>query len=149
MESVNNETELGNLVENTLQVETNINDMIFTPPIKGMVSDTFAPSRAHYGTDIVAPKGEVIKATQKGTVIVATWSADTGHMLAIQHDNNVISFYKHNSSLLKKTGDFVKPGEGIAIIGNSGEMTDGPHLHFEMWFNGQPINPQRYIDFKN
>ena len=149
MESVNNETELGNLVENTLQVETNINDMIFTPPIKGMVSDTFAPSRAHYGTDIVAPKGEVIKATQKGTVIVATWSADTGHMLAIQHDNNVISFYKHNSSLLKKTGDFVKPGEGIAIIGNSGEMTDGPHLHFEMWFNGQPINPERYIDFRN
>lgn len=150
MESVDNEAELGNLIENTLSAEkTDINSMIFMAPIKGMVSDTFAPSRSHYGTDIVAPKGEVIKATQHGTVIVATWSADTGHMLAIQHDNNVVSFYKHNSSLLKKTGDIVEVGEGIAIIGNTGEMTEGPHLHFEMWFNGQPINAQRYIQFSN
>ncbi len=149
MESVDNEAELGNLIDNTLATETNISEMIFIPPITGMVSDTFAPSRQHYGTDIVAPKGKMIKATQKGTVIVATWSAETGHMLAIQHDNNVVSFYKHNSSLLKKTGDIVRAGEGIAIIGNTGEMTEGPHLHFEMWFNGQPINPQRYIQFQN
>ncbi|BDS14861.1 M23 family metallopeptidase [Aureispira anguillae] len=149
MESVDSETELGNLIENTLQTNTDISAMIFTAPLKGIISDTFAPSRGHYGTDIVAPKGEVIKATQKGTVIVATWSADTGHMLAIQHDNNIISFYKHNSSLLKKAGDIVHAGEGIAIIGNTGEMTDGPHLHFEMWFNGQPINAQRYIQFKD
>lgn len=148
MQSVDNEAELGNLIENTFAVETNISSMIFMTPIKGMISDTFAPNRGHYGTDIVAPKGEVIKATQKGTVIVATWSADTGHMLAIQHQNNVVSFYKHNSSLLKKTGDIVRSGEGIAIIGNTGEMTEGPHLHFELWFNGQPINPQRYIDFE-
>lgn len=149
MESVDNEAELGNLIENTLQASTDISSMIFTAPLKGMVSDTFAPSRGHYGTDIIAPKGEVIKATQKGTVIVATWSADTGHMIAIQHSNNVISFYKHNSSLLKKAGDIVHVGEGIAIIGNTGEMTEGPHLHFEMWYNGQPINAERYIDFKN
>lgn len=149
MESVDNESELGNLIENTLQSSTDISSMIFMAPIKGMVSDTFSPSRSHYGTDIIAPKGEVIKATQDGTVIVATWSAETGHMLAIQHSNNVISFYKHNSSLLKKAGDIVNAGEGIAIIGNTGEMTEGPHLHFEMWFNGQPINPQRYIDFSN
>lgn len=149
MESVDNEAELGNLIENTLQSNTDISSMIFTAPIKGIISDTFASSRGHYGTDVIAPKGTVIKATQKGTVIVATWSADTGHMLAIQHDNNVISFYKHNSSLLKKTGDIVYAGEGIAIIGNTGEMTEGPHLHFEMWFNGQPINAERYIDFKN
>jgi len=149
MESVDNEAELGNLIENTLQENTDISNMIFMAPIKGMVSDTFAPSRAHYGTDIIAPKGAVIKATQKGTIIVATWSAETGHMLAIQHNNNIISFYKHNSSLLKKAGDIVDVGEGIAIIGNTGEMTEGPHLHFEMWFNGQPINAERYIDFKN
>lgn len=149
MESVDNEAELGNLIENTLQKNTDISNMIFMAPIKGMVSDTFAPSRGHYGTDIIAPKGAVIKATQKGTVIVATWSAETGHMLAIQHENNVISFYKHNSSLLKKAGDIIDAGEGIAIIGNTGEMTEGPHLHFEMWFNGQPINAERYIDFRN
>lgn len=149
MESVDNEAELGNLIENTLQENTDISNMIFMAPIKGMVSDTFSPSRGHYGTDIIAPKGTVIKATQKGTVIVATWSVETGHMTAIQHDNNVISFYKHNSSLLKKAGDIVDVGEGIAIIGNTGEMTEGPHLHFEMWFSGQPINAERYIDFKN
>ena len=126
-----------------------ISNMIFLAPIKGMVSDTFAPTRAHYGTDIVAPKGSIIRATQGGTVLVATWSADTGHMLAIQHANNVVSFYKHNASLLKKTGDMVGAGEGIAIIGNTGEMTEGPHLHFELWFNGQAINPERYIEFKN
>ena len=147
MASVTSEAELGNLIENTLAPTNNIGTMIFRAPIKGMVSDTFAPSRSHFGTDIIAPKGSLITATQKGTVLVATWSADTGHMLAIQHDNNVVSFYKHNASLLKKTGDRVQAGEGIAIIGNTGEMTDGPHLHFELWFNGQPINAQRYIQF--
>ncbi len=130
MESVDSEAELGNLIENTLTGDDNISTMIFITPIKGMVSDTFAPTRAHYGTDIVAPKGSLIKATQKGTVIVATWSADTGHMLAIQHDNNVVSFYKHNASLLKKTGDMVQAGEGIAIIGNTGEMTERAALAF-------------------
>lgn len=149
MASVDSEAELGNLIENTLTTNNSISTMIFVAPIQGMVSDTFAPTRAHYGTDVVAPKGSLIKATQKGTVLVATWSADTGHMLAIQHANNVVSFYKHNASLLKKTGDMVQAGEGIAIIGNTGEMTEGPHLHFELWFNGQAINPERYIQFKN
>jgi murein DD-endopeptidase MepM/ murein hydrolase activator NlpD len=149
LESVDSEAELGNLLENTLTADNSISNMIFLTPIKGMVSDTFAPTRAHYGTDIVAPKGSIIRATQAGTVLVATWSADTGHMLAIQHANNVVSFYKHNASLLKKTGDMVGAGEGIAIIGNTGEMTEGPHLHFELWFNGQAINPERYIEFKN
>ena len=147
MASVDSEAELGNLIENTLAPTSNISTMIFLAPITGIVSDSFAPSRSHYGTDVIAPKGSLIKATQKGTVLVSTWSADTGHMLAIQHDNNVVSFYKHNASLLKKTGDRVQAGEGIAIIGNTGEMTDGPHLHFELWFNGQPINAQRYIQF--
>ncbi len=149
MASVDNEVELGNLIDNTLLGETNVDKMIFIPPLRGIVSDTFAPNRAHYGTDVIAPKGSVIKSTQNGTVIVATWSADTGHMIGIQHENNVISFYKHNSSLLKKAGDVVNAGEGIAIIGNTGEQTNGPHLHFELWFSGQPINPQRYISFNN
>lgn len=149
IERVDNEAELGNLVESTLVEEGSVDAIIFNPPLKGIVSDSFAPFRGHFGTDIIAPRGEVIRATQRGTVVVATWSAETGHMLGIQHDNNAISFYKHNSSLLKKEGDIVKAGEGIAIIGNTGEMTDGPHLHFELWFNGQAINPERYISFRN
>lgn len=149
IERVDNEAELGNLVESTMLEDGSVDAIIFNPPLKGIVSDTFAPFRGHFGTDIVAPKGEVIRATQRGTVVVSTWSAETGHMIGIQHDNNAISFYKHNSSLLKKEGDIVRSGEGIAIIGNSGEMTDGPHLHFELWFNGQAINPQRYISFRN
>lgn len=119
----------------------------FFSPLRGVVSDTFSAKSKHYGVDIVAPKGAVIKATQGGTVIVSTWSADTGHMLAVQHPNNIVSFYKHNSSLLKKQGDQVNAGEAIAIIGNTGELTDGPHLHFELWFHGQPVNPQRYMQF--
>ena len=149
MERVENEQELGNLVESTIMEETSVDAMILAAPLKGIVSDSFAPHRRHFGIDIIAPKGELIKATQSGTVVVSTWSADTGHMLGIQHENNTISFYKHNSALLKKEGDVVRAGEGIAIIGNSGEMTDGPHLHFELWFRGQPINAERYISFRN
>jgi murein DD-endopeptidase MepM/ murein hydrolase activator NlpD len=78
---------------------------------------------------------------------MSTWSADTGHMIGIQHDNNLISWYKHNSARLKNLGDRVQAGEAIAIIGNSGEMSSGPHLHFELWYNGQPVNPQNYIQF--
>lgn len=146
---VDTEEELGNLVESTLLETATVDAIIFMPPIRGIVSDSFAPFRGHYGTDIVAPKGELIKATQRGTVILSTWSANTGHMIGIQHDNNTISFYKHNSVLLKKEGDKVHAGEGIAVIGNTGELTSGSHLHFELWFNGQPINAERYISFRN
>lgn len=147
IESVENEAELGNLVSDVLSENVSVDQMRFIAPIKGIVTDSFAPSRQHYGTDIVAPKGTVIKSIQKGTVIVATWSADTGHMIGIQHDNNLISFYKHNSALLKKTGDRIEAGEAIAIIGNTGEMTDGTHLHFELWYNRQAVNPQHYVAF--
>ncbi len=149
IERVENESELGNLVASTVIEDASVNAILFNAPIRGIVSDTFAPHRGHFGTDIVAPKGELIKAAKKGTVIVSTWSAATGYMIGIQHDNNTISFYKHNSTLLKKEGDIVRAGEGIAIIGNTGEMTDGPHLHFELWFNGQAINAQKYISFGN
>ncbi|MCH2044210.1 MAG: M23 family metallopeptidase [Saprospiraceae bacterium] len=147
IESVENEAELGNLVSDVLSENISVDQMQFIAPIKGIITDSFAPSREHYGTDIVAPKGTVIKSIQKGTVIVATWSADTGHMIGIQHDNRIISFYKHNSALLKKTGDRIDAGEAIAIIGNTGEMTDGTHLHFELWYNRQAVNPQHYIAF--
>lgn len=148
MEVVAIERELGSLVQSIfLEGIDRIDRNSFVPPIKGVISDTFAPARSHYGTDIVAPKGTPIQAVRSGTVILSAWSADTGHMIAIQHDNNLVSWYKHNSARLKNAGDRINAGEAIAIIGNTGEMTNGPHLHFELWYNGQPVNPENYISF--
>ena len=111
------------------------------------MSDQFKSKERHYGVDIVGPENEPIKATLDGTVILATWSSETGYTITVQHTNNLISVYKHNSVLLKKVGDYVKAGEAIAIIGNSGEQTTGPHLHFELWYNGSPVNPIDYMTF--
>lgn len=117
----------------------------FFTPVKGIVVTEFNILEDHPGIDIVAKKNEVVKAAQDGVVIFSDWSIETGHVLIIQHRNNFISIYKHNSSLLKKQGELVKVGEPVAIIGNSGELTSGPHLHFELWFNGNPVNPADYI----
>ncbi|MGQ0829033.1 MAG: M23 family metallopeptidase [Bacteroidota bacterium] len=127
--------------------KTGISNFFFFTPLKGIVSSSFKTAERHYGTDILGPENEAIKATLAGTVILATWSSETGYTITVQHSNDLISVYKHNSVLLKKTGDYVKAGEAIAIIGNSGEQTSGPHLHFELWYNGNPINPQDYMVF--
>ena len=82
-----------------------------------------------------------------GYVISSDWTLESGNTVAIQHANNIVSFYKHNSSILKKAGSFVQAGEAIAIIGNSGTLSDGPHLHFELWYNGHPVNPAEFINF--
>lgn len=145
--SLKEEIELGTWISNILSEELNVDQMHFTAPLKGIVTDSFAPTQQHYGTDVVAPEGTVIKAIQEGTVIVAMWSSDTGHVIGLQHDNNLISLYKHNSTLLKKMGDRIEAGEAIAIIGNTGEMTGAPHLHFELWYNQQALNPQNYVEF--
>ena len=132
------------------ETETNkngISNFSFFTPLKGIVSGSFKSSEEHYGIDIVGPENEAIKTTLDGTVILATWSSETGYTITVQHSNNLISVYKHNSVLLKKVGDNVKAGEAIAIIGNSGEQTTGPHLHFELWYNGNPIDPQDYMVF--
>lgn len=131
--------------ENTQK--NNINSFFFFTPLKGLLSNSFNIAEAHYGVDVVAPENEAIKATLDGTVILSIWTAETGYVIQIQHENNLISVYKHNSALLKKAGEYVKAGETIAIIGNSGELTNGPHLHFELWYNGTPINPQDYMVF--
>lgn len=107
----------------------------------------FNAKSEHFGVDLVAPKNEAIKATLDGTVIFAEWTLETGYVIEIQHTNNLISVYKHNSVLHKKQGDKVNAGDVIAIVGNSGELSTGPHLHFELWYNGIPINPQEYIMF--
>jgi murein DD-endopeptidase MepM/ murein hydrolase activator NlpD len=122
-------------------------NILFFPPVKGMVSNSFNSEFDHYGTDIVAATNEAVKATLPGTVTMAGWTLETGYVIQLQHADNIISVYKHNAELLKHIGDRVKAGEPIAIIGNSGELTTGPHLHFELWYNGTPVNPEDYISF--
>jgi murein DD-endopeptidase MepM/ murein hydrolase activator NlpD len=119
----------------------------FSPLSKGIINNEFDPSTKHFGVDIVSELNEGVKSTLDGTVILATWTLNTGNVIEIQHSNNLISVYKHNAVLLKQEGDKVKAGEVIAIIGNSGEQTTGPHLHFELWSNGTPVNPKDYIVF--
>lgn len=135
------------LAYGTESSKSGISNFFFFTPLKGIVSAQFNSKEQHYGVDIVGPENEAIKAALDGTVILATWSSETGYTITMQHSNNLISVYKHNSVLLKKVGDYIKAGEPIAIIGNSGEQTTGPHLHFELWYNGSAINPQDYMVF--
>jgi murein DD-endopeptidase MepM/ murein hydrolase activator NlpD len=124
-----------------------LENMFLASPLSGQVTLGFSLNKNHYGTDIIAPKNTPIKTVADGFVISSDWTLETGNTIAIQHSNNVVSFYKHNSSLLKKVGDKVKVGEAIAIIGNTGEQTSGPHLHFELWKDGRALNPAEYIRF--
>ncbi|MBQ3657835.1 MAG: M23 family metallopeptidase [Bacteroidales bacterium] len=117
----------------------------FFNPIRGMVTSRFDAVSGHLGIDIAAKEGEPVLAAYPGTVILATWSSETGNVIQIQHVDNFISIYKHNSALLKKVGDKVSTGEPIAIVGNSGEFTSGTHLHFELWHNGVAVDPEKYI----
>jgi len=126
---------------------TSLANIHFFRPLKGMVTDGFNENINHFAVDIVGLPNSRISAVLDGTVIFAGWTVDTGYVIYIQHKNNLISAYKHNSELLKKVGDVVKAGEAIAFMGNTGELTTGPHLHFELWYNGMPLNPQEYIDF--
>lgn len=119
---------------------------LFTP-LSGIVTDEFNPKNNHYGVDIVAKENEPVKCTADGVVVFSSWTLDGGYVMGVQHRGNLISIYKHNSELLKNVGNFVTGGEIIAIIGNTGELTSGPHLHFELWHNGNPVNPQEYVAF--
>lgn len=127
--------------------KSELQQVLFFSPISGIVTNKYNSSSSHFGVDVVAPKNEVIKAAADGTVILSSWTQDSGHTLAIQHKHQLVSFYKHNSVLLKKVGETVKAGDPVAVIGNSGELTDGPHLHFELWYEGNPVNPQDFIFF--
>ena len=128
--------------------ENSIPDLRFFTPLKGMITSKFNVLENHYGTDIVGIPGAIIHATLEGTVILASWTLDTGYVLQIQHKNNLVSVYKHNAGLLKDVGAHVEVGESIAILGDSGELyTSGPHLHFELWLNGTPIDPEKHVVF--
>jgi murein DD-endopeptidase MepM/ murein hydrolase activator NlpD len=122
-------------------------DIHFFTPVQGIVTNNFNPVEKHFGIDLVAGPNEVVKATLNGTVTMATWTLETGYIIQIQHENNMMSVYKHNAELFKSVGSTVNAGDVIAVIGNSGELTSGPHLHFELWHNGVPLNPSDYIVF--
>lgn len=124
-----------------------LQETFFFSPLTGFISDRFDIKRGHYGVDIVAKTNETVKNVADGTILFASWTQDAGYVIMIQHRGNLISVYKHNAELLKKVGTFVNAGEIISIVGNSGEMTDGPHLHFELWYNGNPLNPEDFVTF--
>jgi len=124
-----------------------IDGTLFFPPVKGVVSDGFSVAKNHLAIDIAAPKNSVVHAVLDGVVVFAGWTDDTGFVIQIQHNNNLLSFYKHNDKLLKKTGEQVKAGDAIALVGNTGSITTGAHLHFELWYNGTPVDPAKYIAF--
>jgi murein DD-endopeptidase MepM/ murein hydrolase activator NlpD len=123
-----------------------IEGLHFFTPLKGVVSQGYDPALHPY-IDITAPAGSVVKAVLDGTVINDSWSDDTGYTIQIQHNGDLISIYKHNEKLLKKTGDKVTAGSPIALIGNTGKLTTGEHLHFELWYQGETVDPARYISF--
>lgn len=121
--------------------------IVFFAPITGSLSQSFNANNKHFAVDIVAKTGTPIKAVADGTVIFSEWTAETGYVIILKHSNGYISVYKHNGNLLKQQGDLVKSGEVIASVGSTGELTTGPHLHFELWSGGYAVNPLNYIDF--
>jgi len=124
------------------------NDVImFFTPVKGLITDGFNFTERHFGVDLVAKEKSRVCSVLEGTVVFSNWTSETGYVIGIQHKNGYFSLYKHNSMILKSVGDFVKTGEHIAIIGNSGEFSSGTHLHFELWRKGVPVNPENYILF--
>ena len=143
-EKVKEEEQFGIAARNkrTLPIE----GMHFFCPLKGVVSQDYDPI-SHPYIDITAPAGSVVKATLDGTVIYAGWDDETGHTIQLQHEGDIISIYRHNEKLLKKSGDKVSAGTSIALVGNTGELTSGDHLHFELWHKGEAVDPTRYINF--
>lgn len=121
---------------------------VFFVPIHGLVTNHFNRNNKHFGVDVVANTDAVIKAIADGTVIFSDWSVEGGYVIGIQHHKNIISIYKHNASLLHSEGDKVRAGDAIAIIGNGGSTSTGPHLHFELWFNGHAMDPEDYMSFE-
>ena len=127
--------------------ETNVK-IVFFAPLTGTISENFDAKTKHLAVDIVAKNGTPVKATADGTVMFTGWNTETGYVIILKHAHDYSSVYKHNATLLKEQGDFVKSGEVIASVGSTGELTTGPHLHFELWSGGYAVNPTNLIDFK-
>ncbi|ALM08460.1 peptidase M23 [Sediminicola sp. YIK13] len=123
-------------------------NLVLFPPVGGTITQEYNPQKKHYAVDVVAVTNTPVKAVADGMVIFSEWTAETGYVIILEHKDGLLSVYKHNGSLNKHQGEMVRAGEVIASVGNTGELTTGPHLHFELWNNGGPVNPLDYIDFK-
>ncbi len=135
------------LSENPGSSRTGISSYTFYSPIKGIISSSFSAREQHYAVDIAVKQNEPVRATLSGHVVFASYTPETGNVVIVQHGNNLLSLYKHCASIIKNVGSFVRGGEVIAFAGNTGSLTTGPHLHFELWYNGSPVNPTDYIAF--
>ncbi len=124
-----------------------VQQFAFFAPVKGTITESYDSKKKHYAVDVVTVKDSPVKAVADGTVIFAEWTVATGYVIILKHDNNLISVYKHNAMLTKEQGEIVKAGEVLGTVGNTGELTTGPHLHFELWRDGFPVNPTSFIDF--
>ena len=125
--------------------DTEQNILLMSPVSSGVILSTYDPSKEHFGIDFVCKKEEPIKSVFEGTVLMSSWTKDSGYVISIVHPNNLISVYKHNSKVFVEPGQIVKTGEVISIIGDTGELSSGPHLHFELWLNGKSVNPSEFI----
>lgn len=132
---------------NLFESATAATNFLFFPPVNGSVSSPFDLSKQHYAVDIVVSKGTPVKAAAAGRVVLASWTSDSGYVIIIDHGNQLLSVYKHNANLTKRQGDLVRAQEVIANSGSSGELSTGPHLHFELWYDGNPIDPETFINF--
>lgn len=140
--------ELNTSSEGEFSANVSINNLNMIRPIEGYITREYALNDNHVGIDIAAKEGDPVKSILDGIVIVNNWNPETGNVIGIQHENNIVSFYKHNSILLKKVGSFVNKGEVIALVGNSGNLTSGTHLHFELWIDAKSVNPLDYLFFE-
>lgn len=133
---------------NVLESASQTVPFVLFSPITGTISQGYDPSTEHYAVDVVVPRNTPVKAVAEGNVIFAGWTTETGYVVIIDHPYNIISVYKHNASLNVRQGDAIVTGQVIAIAGNSGTMTTGPHLHFELWSDGYALNPEEFIEFE-
>jgi len=147
LERVGQNSRGGGLAPSPGSAEVPLAQIFFIAPVSGEISAGYNPTDDHLGVDILAPQNTPIKAVRDGVVFMSEFTSENGNVVGLQHDNNIVTFYKHNSQLLKKTGDRVKAGEAIAIIGNTGRLSSGPHLHFELWHKGAVVDPTGYLRF--
>ena len=137
--------------EESISLNSNLKEKklnsFFIKPVDGLITEGFNKKIGHFGVDVVSKKGAFISSIDDGMVLFSSWTHEFGYVLVIKHQNSFISFYKHSSEVFKSKGDYVKSGETIAIIGNSGKYSTGPHLHFELWKGSSPVNPVNYILF--
>ncbi|MBO3115240.1 M23 family metallopeptidase [Winogradskyella sp. DF17] len=133
---------------NVFESSIDPSNFVLFPPVNGTISEGYNLEEKHFAVDVVVPENTPVKSTADGTVIFAEWTIETGYVIIIEHSQELISVYKHNNSITKAQGDLVKSGEVIAMSGNTGELSTGPHLHFELWNKGYPVNPTNFIEFQ-